>query len=139
MVGDLISFDDNDEDEESLLIPVDPSQKEPSIDSCIDALDVDLSGTGASFSDANDSSINNSKDINNQKTTIVDSSYEKTPDRQSSNISGEFEVVTEKDGTSAIKSERNSALLALGRPQPPLGHGRKLREGFRWQKQLVFR
>lgn len=123
---DLISFDDNDEDDEVLLLG---NQKEPSIDSCVDALD--------QISTSNSQSTVATQNLT--QTQSIESSQDE-PDSKSRPVSEstDFEVVTSKDVSSAVRTEQQSALQSLAqRSSPRLS--RKLREGFRWQKQLVFR
>ena len=142
--GDLITFTDNGEEEDMDGQDTNATAvKEPSIDSCIEALDsVSLHSvqgqnqSGKQHEAAPDAVFVNSPTTVVSSQDITDSSNSDNTGDRMPNASSEFDMVTSKEVSSAIKSERNSALMALGRNP---GQSRKLREGFRWQKQLVFR
>ena len=112
---DLISFDDDafddDEDDDDAfatdVTETEASANEPSLDSCVDALE--------------------SSSVSLAEMTQQDDG---------------FEVVDPKGIVRAISREdhKNAALMALvGSAMTGARPRRKLRDGFRWQKQLVFR
>ena len=136
---DLISFDDDafdDDDDDAFVVDKESSSspKEPSIDSCVDALEQNGAGSAAQCVNSRDRDASQSSRANSSATGEQNSAVAQ---RQAS---GEFEVVTQSEVSSAIKSEKTAALHALlSGAATHARRRRKLRDGFRWQKQLVFR
>ena len=150
---DLMSFDDDyafDDEDDDAFVDKDSSSspKEPSIDSCIDALE-HVQPSNDSVQNVNtqpqplthDASQTNTEPSNATATTSASTeNVAKTPHTYKQQVSEEFEVVTSSDVTNAIRTEKNAALQALlGGAAAHARRRRKLRDGFRWQKQLVFR
>ena len=129
---DLMSFDDetfdDDDDDDAFVSDVTravtstPSAKEPCVDSCGDVLDSQTTDARQVTSQPSDASV--------------------TSEKMTHQISDGFEAVNPSEVVREIsrEDEKNAALLALvGSALTGARPRRKLREGFRWQKQLVFR